>query len=209
MAVSPFPASRAWAIIDSMDAWTERYLALLGLEAPETLNLEWLKQFGAAHLRAVPFCNVTSILRSHAAAGETVPPLDREMQLTAWEQRAGGGVCFEVAEMIHALLRNLGYEAHVVLGQITFPASHQAVVVHLREGPYLIDLGMGAPLPDPIPLLRPTEYHVVGLGFRFRPDLGSMTCAQDRLIEGEWTQFCLYDLRPADDEKSWRFGTDA
>ncbi len=180
--------------------WATRYLRLLGLEA-ESPSLDWLRRFGAAHLRAVPFCNVTSILRRSAADGETVPPVDRESQLAAWEQRTGGGVCFEVAEMVSTLLRELGYETHIVLGQITFPASHQAVVVRLREGPYMVDLGCGAPLPEPIPLIRESEYHVAGLGYRFRPDLASMTCVQDRFIDGVWTEFCHYDLRPATDEE--------
>ncbi len=182
-----------------MNDWTRRYLDLLGLEA-EPPSLDWLKRFGAAHLRVAPFCNVTSIMRRRSVEGETVPPLDHEAQLSAWERKAGGGVCFEVAEMVSTLLGELGYERHVVLGQITFPASHQAVVVRLREGPYMIDLGCGAPLPDPIPLIRTSEYHAAGLSYRFRPDLASMTCAQDRLLDGEWVEFCHYDLRPASEE---------
>jgi arylamine N-acetyltransferase len=180
--------------------WTRRYLALLGLDAPDAPSLDWLRRFGAAHLRAVPFSNVTAIQRRHAAAADTVPAINHEAQLSAWEERTGGGVCFEVAEMVSKLLRELGYDVHVVLGQITFPASHQAVVVRLREGPYMVDLGCGAPLPEPIPLIRESEYHVAGLSYRFRPDLASMTCVQDRLIDGEWTVFCPYDLRPADEE---------
>ena len=180
--------------------WARRYLNLLGLAPPQTPDLEWLHTFGAAHLRAVPFSNVTAILRRLASDGESVPAVDRESQLSAWEGATGGGVCFEVADMVWALLTGLGFEAHIVLGQITFPGSHQAVVVRLREGPYMVDLGCGAPLPEPIPLIRDSEYHVAGLGYRFRPDLASMTCAQDRQIDGEWTEFCRYDLRPATDE---------
>jgi arylamine N-acetyltransferase len=183
-----------------VSTWTERYLRLLALE-PEPPSLEWLRRFGAAHLRAVPFCNVTAIQRRFGAPADTVPPVDHEAQLSVWEQRTGGGVCFEVADMVSRLLRELGYETHIVLGQITFPGSHQAVVVRLREGPYMVDLGCGAPLPDPIPLIRESEYHVAGLGYRFRPDLGAMTCVQDRLIDGEWTPFCDYDLRPATEEE--------
>jgi hypothetical protein len=38
------------------------------------------------------------------------------------------------------------------------------------------------------------------LSYRFQPDLGAMTCVQERLIDGEWSPFCPYDLRPATDE---------
>ena len=183
-----------------MTDWSTRYLSLLGL-AQEPPSLDWLRRFGRAHLRAVPFCNVTSILRRHEATGETVPPLDHDAMLGVWQRRAGGGVCFETAAMVSKLLGELGYEAHVVLGQITFPGSHQAVVVRLREGPYLVDLGCGAPLPEPIPLIRDSEYQVAGLSYRFRPDLAALTCVQDRLIDGEWTPFCHYELRPASGEE--------
>jgi arylamine N-acetyltransferase len=148
----------------------------------------------------VPFCNVTSIQRRVAATGESVSPLDFDALLTTWESRTGGGICFEVAGMVCRLLEELGYAAQVVLGQIAFPGSHQAVVVRLREGPYIVDLGCGEPLPEPIPLVRASEYHAAGLSYRFQPDLGAMTCVQERLIDGEWSPFCPYDLRPATDE---------
>jgi N-hydroxyarylamine O-acetyltransferase len=180
--------------------WSDRYLRLLGLE-PETPSLDWLRRFGSAHLETVPFCNVTAILRRHASQGEGVPALDAEAQLVAWEQRKGGGVCFEVAEMVWRLLSELGFEAHIVLGEITFPASHQAVVVRLREGPYLVDLGCGEPLAEPIPLIRESEFQVAGLSYRFRPDLGTLRCVQDRLVDNEWTPLCEYNLQPATDEE--------
>lgn len=183
-----------------MNAWSERYLALLDLEPPRAPSLEWLERFCSAHLHAVPFSNLTAIRRRFEAGGDSVPPLDLEALLATWEERLGGGICFEVSAMVSDLLEELGYDVHLVLGNISFPASHQAVVVRLREGPYLVDLGCGAPFMEPIPLIRTTEYHFAGLGYRFRPDLASMTCVQDRLIDGEWTEHCPYDLRPADEE---------
>jgi arylamine N-acetyltransferase len=182
--------------VSRLSDWTTRYLSLLGIE-PEAPSLDWLARFGYAHMHAVAFTNAGSLLRRQAATGETVAPLDLETVLRDWEQRTGGGVCFETAAMVLRLLRELGYDAQPIGGAITFPGSHQAVVVRLREGPYLVDLGCGAPLPEPIPLLRDSEYHAAGLGFRFRPDLGAMTCLQERLIDGEWTPHCTYDLRPA------------
>lgn len=178
--------------------WTARYLAVLGL-AEEPPSLEWLGRFGEAHLRHVPFENFTSLRRSVAAGEGALPPLDTEALLAGWERGAGGGVCFEVATMVSEVLASLGYDAYPVLGQISFPASHQAVVVRLEGAHYLIDLGNGAPMPQPIPLDRVSEYHAAGLSYRFRPDLSEMTCVQDRLIDGTWTPFCQYDLNPASD----------
>jgi arylamine N-acetyltransferase len=178
--------------------WTDRYLTLLGLDSPQ-YTPEWLARFGSAHLRHVPFANVTSLLRRAAAGEAEVPALDLEAQLSACEQGTAGGVCFEVATMVWHLLEALGFDAYPVLGQITFPGSHQAVVVRLEDGQYLVDLGNGAPLPDPIPLDRVSQYHAAGLSFRFRPDLDSMECFQDRLIHGDWVTFCNYNLQPATD----------
>jgi arylamine N-acetyltransferase len=180
--------------------WARRYLDHLQLE--EGLpNLEWLQRFGEAHLRNVPFENVTSLLRRLLVQDDgPVPPLDLDQLLDNWEHGEGGGVCFEVATMVANLLPQLGYDAYPILGAITFPASHHAVVVNLPEGPHMVDLGCGAPLSTPIPLDRVSEYERAGLHYRFRPDLTTMTCVQDRMIEGQWTPFCHYDLRPADPE---------
>lgn len=178
--------------------WRDRYLQLLELE-PAPPSLEWLTRFGKAHLRHVPFSNHSAVLRRHGAGAGAVPALDTDAVLSAWERGAAGGVCFEVCGPVYRLLETLDYKPYTVLGQITFPASHQAVVVELDGVSYMLDLGVGAPLPDPIPLERVSEYHAAGLSYRYRPDMVAKTCVQDRLINGEWTPFCQYDLTPAND----------
>ncbi len=105
--------------------------------------------------------------------------------------------------MVSDLLPLLGYEAYPILGQISFPASHHAVVVKLASGSYLVDLGCGAPFPEPIPLDRVSECSHAGLSFRFRPDAESPILVQDRLIDDRWDPFCMYDLRPASAEDRW------
>ena len=91
----------------------------------------------------------------------------------------GGGVCFELASMFERLLRSLGYRSTLVLGQVTFPGAHQAVVVELDEGKYLVDVGCGSPLYEPIPLDGEVIVRRLGLGYRFRhaerSDVGSRT----------------------------------
>jgi N-hydroxyarylamine O-acetyltransferase len=179
--------------------WLKRYLAMLGLER-EAPSEEALARLSAAHLARVPFENVTSLIRRQSAPDGPVPPVDVETSLQAWEQRSGGGVCFDVTEMVLNLLLALGYEAYPVLGQITFPGSHQAVLVRLGGRRVLVDLGCGAPLFDPIPLDGPFEVHRAGLGYRFRPGDEPDTWVQDRQL-GEWTPFCRYTLRPATEEE--------
>ena len=178
-------------------AWVQRYLGLLGL-SHEQPGFDSLCRLTRAHLLRVPFENVTSLLRRAAAPDGPVPELDPELVLGQWEKGRSGGLCFEVTTMLAALLNALGYEARRVLGRITFPGSHQAVIVGLEGREYLVDLGCGAPLFEPIPLDESTEVHRAGLSYRFRREDGD-TFVQDRLIEGAWQPFCFYDLRVAGD----------
>jgi arylamine N-acetyltransferase len=190
--------------VDAASAWVDRYLAVIGAsrEAPSVGALGRLIR---AHIAAVPFENVASILRRRDHPGDgPVPPLDLDATLATWEARANGGVCFDVTAMMLRLLTALGYSPAPVLGRIGEPGPgfwlgrHQALVVTIRGDRYLVDAGNGAPFYDPIPLDGPSEFHLAGLGFRFRADEQSGIWTQDRLLNGVWTPFCRYDLRPAE-----------
>jgi arylamine N-acetyltransferase len=137
-------------------------------------------------------------LRKQANPVGPVPPLDPEAVLAAWERRAGSGVCFEIADMVHRLLTALGYRTRVTLGTVGmgWPGGHQAVVVTLDGRSFLVDVGNGAPFFEPIPLDGTVEVWHVGLGYRFRPGDDADRWRQDRCIDGEWQPFCTYDLRP-------------
>jgi arylamine N-acetyltransferase len=128
-----------------------------------------------------------------------VPPLDLAALLDVWERRAGTGVCFEIAGMVHRLLTELGYCAHIVLGGIEQLGGHTAVVVDLAGRLYTIDVGNASPFFAPIPIDGITEIWHVGLGYRFRVGHAEHCWAQDRWIDGDWRQYCTYDLRPADE----------
>jgi len=189
-------------------AWVERYLSLLGVrrEAPA---LDALTRLVRAHGETSVFENVTAILR-RARAGltqEPVPPIDYEELLTARAERRGGGVCFEHAPMFRRLLAELGYRVQPILAQISFPGSHHATIVDFEEGAgarYLVDVGSGAPLWQPIRLGETIELQHAGLGYRFHPE-GAEGAAdggggfiQERRSDEGWQQSCRYDLRPAD-----------
>jgi arylamine N-acetyltransferase len=179
--------------------WLADYLDLLGLER-EPPTLDYLKRLTRAHVERVPFENITSILRRAAAGSADVPPLDRDLELQAWRDFRGGGLCFEVTDMFGTLLAALGFQAHAVIAVISFPGSHQAVVVEIDGRRYLVDAGNGAPFFEPIPVSDddPTfEFGYAGLSYRFRLD-GAEACVQDRLIDGNWQPFCTYLLAPAD-----------
>jgi arylamine N-acetyltransferase len=179
-------------------AWARRYLTLLGVEqAPP--SFDYLSVLTRAQILTVAFENVTSLLRRAAHPTGSVPPLDLHVLLANWEQQRGGGVCFELAPMFGRLLGQLGFETTPILGQISFPGSHQALVVTLDGSRFLVDVSNGAPFFSPIPLDETTVVHLAGLAYRFRPGESADEWVQDRSIHGEWTPFCRYDLRPADE----------
>jgi arylamine N-acetyltransferase len=181
---------------DVPQQWVRRYLNLLEVERAAP-SLEALTDLTKAHIVTIAFENVTSMRRRAAHSFGPVPPWDPDELLANWEQGRGGGVCFELAPMFGRLLRALGYNATPVLGQITFPGSHQAVLVELDTGRYLVDVSNGAPFFAPIPLDRTVEVNHVGLAYRFRPGESSEEWFQERSIHGAWEPFCRYDLRPA------------
>lgn len=185
--------------IRSSDAWIHRYLGLLG-ERHRAPSLEALASIVGSHLRAVPFENVTSLLRLRDHPAGDVPAPDPDALLAAWERRAGGGVCFELVPMLSRLLGGLGYETHTVLGQISLPYGHQALIVTLGERRFLVDVGNGSPFFEPIPIdALPYELHRFGLSYRFYRGAHEDELLQDRWIDGSWTTYCRYDLRPAAD----------
>jgi arylamine N-acetyltransferase len=179
--------------------WVDRYLQFLGIsrEAP---SLEALTRLEQAHIRAIPFTNVGSILRrADTPAEQPVLPLDPEETLRSWEDGLGGGVCFETSGMICRLLEELGYHAHAVLADSSFPGSHQAVLVHLSGSRYLVDAGNGAPF-FPVRLNGEQEVRRVGLAYRFRQGPQPQTWEQDRWIEGKWSHSFEYHLDVPTDE---------
>lgn len=177
--------------------WIRRYLSLLGVQhsAPDMAALTELVR---AHVLSVPFENVTSLLRWRDHAPGPVPAPDPETLLNAWECKTGGGLCFEICMMFARLLRALGYQAQIVLGQISVPFGHQAILVELNGSRYLLDLGNGAPLFEPVGLDgAPVEIHRHGLSYRFRHGEGDMSLLQERVVDNAWSVHCRYDLNPA------------
>jgi N-hydroxyarylamine O-acetyltransferase len=182
--------------------WVRGYLNLLDVE-PTPPSLAALEVLTRAQILTVAFENITSLLRRAANPEGAVPPVDLDALLDNWVKRRGGGVCFELAPMFCRLLTALGYRATLILGQISFPGSHQAVLVELDGARYLADVSNGAPFFSPIPLDRVTEIRTAGLAFRFRPGDAPDRWVQDRYIHEEWTPFCRYNLNPAaEDERT-------
>jgi arylamine N-acetyltransferase len=177
------------------ESWVRDYLDLIG-GSDDVPSMAALSDLIRRQITTVPFENLTSILRRYASLPEPVPTPDPDELLGSWRRKQGGGVCYELSAMFARLLNALGYDARLVLGQISIPGGHQAIVVELFDGNYLVDVGSGSPLFEPIPLDRVFEVQRAGLGFRFRPGETAHEWVQDRWLDDAWTQHCRYDLRP-------------
>jgi len=184
-------------------SWHRRYLRMLGLEdlkgAPP--NLESLNRIVRSH-RHIPFESISSLQRRYRAGmAGPVASLNLDEQLDTWERRAGGGVCYEFAAMLGALLDHLGYHAVPNLARISFPGSHSALIVQLPAGRYIADVGNGQPIYEAIPIDAPVEFTRGGLGYRFWLDHDLGRLVQDRKERGDWKSYVWYDLEGASDEE--------
>ena len=193
--------SSGFEVIDSRanQEWVRDYLGFIGgrHDAPSFAAISELMR---RQIMAVPFENLTSILRRYEHLSEPVPAPNPDELLDNWRQKRGGGVCYELSAMFARLLNALGYDARLVLGQISIPGGHQAIVVELSGDSYLVDVGSGSPLFEPIPLGQVFEVQRAGLGFRFRPGDEDQIWVQDRWLDNAWVQHCRYDLRPISTE---------
>jgi arylamine N-acetyltransferase len=178
-----------------VDAWTSRYLALLGLE-PREPDLETLDAIIRAH-RAIAFESVSSLIRRGTNLEGPVPSLDLDDLLETWTGRAGGGVCFEVGSMLGRLLETLGYTVYPVLAQISFPGSHSALMAELDGRQLLVDVGNGQPIFEAIAVDEPFEIDRAGLRYQFRRNGGSGKLVQDRWVDGGYKPFVTYEMSGA------------
>ncbi|QUW22421.1 arylamine N-acetyltransferase [Sporosarcina sp. Marseille-Q4063] len=130
----------------------ELYLKRFHALSFKEVSLQNLGEIQNLHLEHIPFENLDVIRRI---------PIYLNLK-TIYEKivmKHRGGYCYEVNGLFHALLCELGYDAHLVsatvlrqTGEWAKADTHAAILVNLEE-PYLVDVGFGAACPRlPVPL---------------------------------------------------------
>ena len=130
----------------------ELYLKRFHAVSFKEVSLQNLGALQNLHLLHIPFENLDVIRKV---------PIYLNLK-TIYKKIVGqhrGGYCYEVNGLFHALLCELGYDAHLVSatvlrqsGKWAKTGTHAAILVNL-DGPYLVDVGYGAACPrQPIPL---------------------------------------------------------
>ncbi|MFD5467072.1 arylamine N-acetyltransferase [Kitasatospora sp. NPDC127059] len=117
------------------------YLERIGLTEPGPPSAEGLARLQEAHLRAVPFENLSIHL------GEPVV-LEPAVLVAKVVDRRRGGFCYELNGAFAELLRSLGYRVSLLAARafdgerLGPPFDHLALRVDLDE-PWLVDVGFG------------------------------------------------------------------
>lgn len=185
----------------------ERYLARLGIERPATKDVAALKYILEAHLRAIPFEDVTSFL------GSPVSLVPEEVFAKLLEG-GRGGYCMEHCLMTRTALAELGFDVEPVLARVYFgpdsdkpmAQTHAVTAVTLDGQRYIFDPGFGAYTPSiPVCISSGEEKQSGQWGtYRVRPaavardDVGAhklgadVTLVVESYYNGAWTP--LYGL---------------
>jgi N-hydroxyarylamine O-acetyltransferase len=128
------------------------YLRRIGMREPPSANLAGLRALHRAHLLAVPFENL-SVQLGQPVTTEIGPIYEKIVE------RRRGGWCYEMNGLFGWVLQQLGFDvtrtaAGVMreAGGDTAIGNHLTLQVHLREGPYLADVGFGDGPIEPFPI---------------------------------------------------------
>jgi N-hydroxyarylamine O-acetyltransferase len=150
---------------------TRRYLRRIGVEDPGPPSVPALVALHRAHVERVPY----EVLDVHLGRPSTVDPVESAERVLAGR----GGYCVQLNGAFSTLLTALGYEVRwhragvhasrkLLPRSAQAPAPHLALTVVLDGTTWLVDVGLGDGLHEPVPLMEAT--HVQGpFRFRLRP----------------------------------------
>jgi N-hydroxyarylamine O-acetyltransferase len=133
----------------------DEYLDRIAADRPHGSTVDGLRRLQGAHLRSVPFENLSLHL------GEPID-LDPAALFTKVVTRRRGGFCYELNGLFADLLRALGFRVDLLSARVHGsagygpPFDHLALRVQL-DRPWLVDVGFGRFAHDPLRLDDPGE----------------------------------------------------
>ncbi|MEW5923354.1 MAG: arylamine N-acetyltransferase [Candidatus Zixiibacteriota bacterium] len=130
----------------------DRYLDILGLSRKKP-SLDALNELVPAHLRKIPFENISKLYSRKTADRRNIPSLDE--YLDGIERFNFGGTCYTNNYYMNLLLNNLGYNVKLCGAKIakegTSPNGHMISIVNVDGSEYIVDVGYAAPFHVPLP----------------------------------------------------------
>lgn len=115
------------------------------------------------------------------------------------ENSAYGGTCSDRSILFHArLTERFGarLKARLHRCRINGRETHTAILVRLRAGDYLIDVGSNWPVMRPIPCFEPSAFSAFGIQFRAVPEGSVLHVEMKRPEQQEFRPFLSADLSP-------------
>ncbi|HEX5691533.1 MAG TPA: arylamine N-acetyltransferase [Roseiflexaceae bacterium] len=171
------------------------YFERIGYDGERTPTLPTLQAIHLRHATAIPFENLTPLLRQPVQ-------LDLGALQEKLVQNGRGGYCFEHNLLLLAVLRALGFQATGLAARVRWnvpdavvtPRSHMLLRVELDEQTYLADVGFGGlTLTAPLALLADRVQPTTHEPFRLLAD-GDGYLMQAQLGE-DWRTLYRFDLQ--------------
>lgn len=155
---------------DGDEAFVDAYLRRLAVERRGPSDLAALRTLHSAHLRSVPFENLSVHL------GEPIS-LEPAALATKILTRRRGGFCYELNGLFARLLDQLGYHVTLLGARVwdgqTFgpPLDHLVLAVGTadEDGRWIVDVGFGDHSVYPVPWQEGVGHHDPGGVFRLEP----------------------------------------
>jgi len=171
----------------------EAYLRRINYHGPTTPSAETLRALHVAHLRSVPFENLS------IHAGEPIV-LEDQALFTKIVERQRGGFCYEANGLFAALLRALGFDVSMLSAEVARedgsyspPFDHMALMISLEER-WLADVGFGDSFLEP--LLLDEEHEQPQPPDAFRIDRNGDYRIVMRRETDEWKPNYRFGLQP-------------
>jgi N-hydroxyarylamine O-acetyltransferase len=173
---------------------TKSYLQRINYTGPLDPSAETLRGLQLAHLRTVPFENLS------IHAGEVIV-LDDDALFEKIVDLRRGGFCYELNGLFAALLRALGFEVAMLSAQAanaegTFGPDfdHMALLVTLAER-WLVDVGFGDSFLEPLLLDDQNDQIQGNRAYRINREDEYLVLLQ-RSFDDEWKHQYRFNLKP-------------
>ncbi len=172
ISTNPAPVTDEWGVAA---ADVDAYLARVGHPRVEP-SVDGLRSLHEAHVRAIPFENVDVVLRRHRG-------LDLGGVADKLVGRQRGGYCYEHALLFAAVLEQLGFDVRRRLARVQprhpGPRTHMMLLVRIGGSDHLADVGFGAGVLRPMPLVHGVEVDQAGWRHRLDHDGGEWTLSKE------------------------------
>lgn len=168
----------------NIQAYLERLNYPLNQRSSLALDAETLRALQVAHLRTVPFENLS------IHSGQPIV-LEDEALFTKIVENKRGGFCYEANGLFAALLRGLGFDVAMLSAEVANAAGefgpnfdHMTLMVCLEER-WLVDVGFGDSFREPLLLDELGEQVQGSRAYRIVPD-GAHLSLMQRDEGDEW-----------------------